>query len=181
MSVPPSQSWRSKAFLIIAAKLFILWMYHSLPNHCTANGHSGCVQGLLFETIYFSIKSNAANNLVHVIYISLSPSTFIIQDRFLQAISLDQIAQAFLFYQLKLINFSKLATVDTHYWTSHVVQVVKNSPANSGDLRDVCLIPGLGRCPRGGHGNPLQYSCLDNSMDRGAWRATVHKIAKRWI
>ena len=52
--------------------------------------------------------------------------------------------------------------------------VVKNLPASVGDARDTGLIPGLGRCPRVGNGNPLQYSCLENSMDRGAWRATVH-------
>ena len=45
--------------------------------------------------------------------------------------------------------------------------MVKNPPANGGDIRDVGLIPGLGRCPGGGHGNLLQYSCLENSMDRG--------------
>ena len=56
--------------------------------------------------------------------------------------------------------------------------VGKNPPANAGDARDVGLIPGSGRFPGGGHGNPLQYSCLKNSMDRGAWRATVHGVAK---
>ena len=50
-----------------------------------------------------------------------------------------------------------------------VVTVVKNAHANSGDLRDMGSVPGLGRCPGGGHGNPLQYSCLENPMDRGAW------------
>ena len=49
---------------------------------------------------------------------------------------------------------------------------------NSGDVRDMDLIPGLGRCPRGGHGNPLQYSCLENPMDRRAWQATDHKVAQ---
>ena len=53
-------------------------------------------------------------------------------------------------------------------------------PASAGDIRDVGLIPGLRRSPRGGHGNPLQYSCLDNPMDRGAWRAMVHRVAKSW-
>ena len=48
--------------------------------------------------------------------------------------------------------------------------MVKNPPANAGDIRDVGLIPGFGRSPRRGHGNPLQYSCLENSMDRGAGR-----------
>ena len=52
---------------------------------------------------------------------------------------------------------------------SQVVLVVKNLPANAIDVRDVCSIPGSGRSPRGGHGNPLQYSCLENLMDRGAW------------
>ena len=51
---------------------------------------------------------------------------------------------------------------------SQVALVVKNMPANAGDLRDPVLIPGLGRSPRGEHGNPLQYSCLENPMDRGA-------------
>ena len=56
--------------------------------------------------------------------------------------------------------------------------MLKNPPANAGNVRDVGSIPGLGRCPGGGHGNPLQYSCLENPMDRGAWRATVHRVTK---
>ena len=56
--------------------------------------------------------------------------------------------------------------------------VVKNLPANAGDARDSGLIPGLGKSPRGGNGNPLQYSCLENSLDRGAWQTTVHEVAK---
>ena len=56
--------------------------------------------------------------------------------------------------------------------------MVKNLPASAGDVRDTSLIPGLGRSLGGGHGNPLQYSCLENPMDRGAWRATVHSVAK---
>ena len=56
---------------------------------------------------------------------------------------------------------------------SQVTLVVKNSPANAGDIRDTNLIPGSGRAPGGRHGNPLQYSCLENPMDRGAWQATV--------
>ena len=59
-----------------------------------------------------------------------------------------------------------------------VALVVKNLPANAGDIRDVVLIPGSGRSPGGGHGNPLQYSCLENPMVRGAWWATVQRIAK---
>ena len=56
--------------------------------------------------------------------------------------------------------------------------VVKNLPANAGDARDVCSIPGWGRFPGEGNGTPLQYSCLENSMNRGAWRATVHGVTK---
>ena len=58
--------------------------------------------------------------------------------------------------------------------------MVKNSPANTGDIRDAGSVPGLGRSPEGEDGNPLQYSCLKNSMDRGAWRATVYRVAKNW-
>ena len=61
---------------------------------------------------------------------------------------------------------------------SQVVLVVKNPPANAGNIKDVGLIPGSGRSPGGGPGNPLQYSCLENPMDRGAWRATVYRVAK---
>ena len=56
--------------------------------------------------------------------------------------------------------------------------VVKNLPANARDARDVGLIPGSGRSPREGNGNPLQYSCLKNSMDREAGQATVHEVAE---
>ena len=56
--------------------------------------------------------------------------------------------------------------------------LVKNLPANVGDVRNMGLIPGSGRSPGGGHGNPLQYSCLENPMDRGAWQAAVHEVAK---
>ena len=56
--------------------------------------------------------------------------------------------------------------------------VIKNPPAKAGDTRDMGSIPGWGRSPGGGNGNPLQHSCLENSMDRGAWRATVHGVAK---
>ena len=61
---------------------------------------------------------------------------------------------------------------------SQVELVVKNPPANAVDIRDAGLIPGTGRSPGGEHGNPFQYSCLKNPMDRGAWRATVHGVTK---
>ena len=58
--------------------------------------------------------------------------------------------------------------------------MVKNVPASAGDIRDVGLIPGSGRSPGGGHGHPLQYFCLENPMDRGAWQAPIHGIMKSW-
>ena len=58
--------------------------------------------------------------------------------------------------------------------------VVKNLPANAGDARDKHLIPGSGRSPGVGIGNSHQYSCQENSMDRGAWLAAVHGVAKSW-
>ena len=61
---------------------------------------------------------------------------------------------------------------------SQMALLVENLPANVGDVRDVGSIPGLGRSPGGGHGNPLLNSCLENSMERGAWQATVHRVSK---
>ena len=61
---------------------------------------------------------------------------------------------------------------------SQVALVVKNPPANAGGRRDAGSIPGSGRSPGEGHGNPLWYPCLENPMDRGAWRATVHRVTK---
>ena len=57
---------------------------------------------------------------------------------------------------------------------------VKNQPADVGDTRDAGLIPGLGRCPGEGNGNTLQYSCLENFIDRGAWKAIIQGITKSW-
>ena len=71
---------------------------------------------------------------------------------------------------------NKLYTVLYIIWASQMVLVEKKLPL--GDLRDSGLIPGSGRSPGGGNGNPLQYSCLENPMDRGAWQAIVHGVAK---
>ena len=60
-------------------------------------------------------------------------------------------------------------------WASQVALVVKNHPANAEDMGS---IPGLGKYPGGGHGNPFHYSCLENPMDRGGWRATVHGVTE---
>ena len=64
------------------------------------------------------------------------------------------------------------------YWVSQVALVLKNPPASAGNRRDASLIPGSGRAPGGRHGNPLQYSCLENPLDRGARQATVLRVMK---
>ena len=61
-----------------------------------------------------------------------------------------------------------------------MVLVVQNPPANAGDAGEAGLIPGLGRSPRGENDNPLQYSCLENPIDRGAWQVTVYGVTKSW-
>ena len=63
---------------------------------------------------------------------------------------------------------------------NQVVLVVKNLPANAGNLRDMGSILGSGRSPGGGHSNQLQHSCLENPMDSGAWWAMVHTVSKNW-
>ena len=68
-----------------------------------------------------------------------------------------------------------------HYYitrASQVTLVVKNLPANAGDIRNMGLIPGLRRSPGEGDGKPLEHSQLENPMDRGAWRASVHVVPK---
>ena len=66
----------------------------------------------------------------------------------------------------------------SHTWGFLCGAVGKNPPANAGDTGDAALILGLGIFPRGGNGNPLQYSCLGNLIDRGAWWATVHGVQR---
>ena len=68
-----------------------------------------------------------------------------------------------------------------NYGASQMALVVKNPPASAGDIRDTGSIPKLGRSPREGNGNPLQYSCPENPMDRVTWWATVRGVAKSWI
>ena len=63
---------------------------------------------------------------------------------------------------------------------SQVTLMVKNPSVNAGEIRNTGWIPGLGKSPGEGHGNPLQYSCLRNLMDRRAWQATVHWVVKSW-
>ena len=77
---------------------------------------------------------------------------------------------------MKLLLPSKIQVYDNKGFPGSTV--VKNSLARAGDTRNVGSIPGLGRSPGGGNGNPLHYSCLGNPMDRGVWRAIVHGVAK---
>ena len=84
------------------------------------------------------------------------------------------------FYKMNIFNnvvqWLNKITCRPHLVDSQMARVGKNPPANAGDRRDVGSIPELGRSLGGGHGNPLQYSCLENPMDRGAWGATVQGI-----
>ena len=96
---------------------------------------------------------------------------------------------------MKQIGFSiRMNFIIRHSWSlmqndkprqcigaSQVALKVKNPPSNAGDIRDLGSVPALGRFPRGGNGNPFQYSCLKNPMNRGAWWATVHLVAKSQI
>ena len=77
-------------------------------------------------------------------------------------------------YVLSIISIFSLSIYKTHQ-SYPVVSAIKNSPANAGDMGS---IPGPGRSSGKGKGNPLQYSCLENPMERGAWQATVHGVAK---
>ena len=86
-----------------------------------------------------------------------------------------------LFYPLPLVllfTFFCVCLYTGILGTSQVVLVVKNPSANAGDITDKGSISGSGRSPGGGHGNPLQYSCLENLMDRGAWQVIVHSVTK---
>ena len=82
---------------------------------------------------------------------------------------------SFVFGFLSLLCVSSIS-----FGASQVVLVIKNLPANARDIRDVGKILRSGRSPEGGHGNPLQYPCLDDPVDRGAWWASVHRLAKSW-
>ena len=78
------------------------------------------------------------------------------------------------------VYWSKMSCARSQMGASQVALVVKNLPVKEGDIRDTCSIPGSGRSPGGGNDNPLQYSCLGNSMERGAWWAAVHEAAQSW-
>ena len=76
-----------------------------------------------------------------------------------------------------ITEFLKRCTIKI-MWTSQVALVVKYPPANAGDPGDTVFIHGSGRSPGGGHGSPLQYSCLENFMNKGAWQTRVHRVTQ---
>ena len=88
----------------------------------------------------------------------------------------------FIFYENKqhYIAEHNAKFTGLYLWASQVALVIKKPPAAQETLWEADLILGSGRSPGGGPGNPLQYSCLENPKDRGAWRATVHRVAKSW-
>ena len=82
----------------------------------------------------------------------------------------------------KKMVYKKLHTLAVVFGLPRWRQWVQNPPANAGDLTgDPGSLPGSGRCPGEGNGNPLQYSYLENPIDRGAWWATAHSVAQSWI
>ena len=89
-----------------------------------------------------------------------------------------QILQSWRFPQPQQLMNTAKELYSIRVLASQVVLVGKNQPANAGDIRDEGSIPALGRFPGGNFGNPLQYSCLENPMDREAWWAVVHRVAK---
>ena len=84
-------------------------------------------------------------------------------------------------HQFQRWSFSIYSFGNSYFRTraSQVALLVKNPPVNAGDIRDLGSIPGLGGSPGRWHGNPLQYSCLENPLDRGAWQPAVHRVVKR--
>ena len=84
------------------------------------------------------------------------------------------------FMYLLLFQLTNIASYTVIYRASQVALMVKNLPAYAGDIRDVGWVPWSGRSPRGGHDNPLQYSCLENPMNRGAWWTVAHRVTKSW-
>ena len=82
---------------------------------------------------------------------------------------------------MKLLDRTYFLKLYGNVWGFPDNSVSKESACNVGEAGDVGLIPGSGRSPGGGHGNPLQYSCLENPMDRGSWQATVHGVTNSQI
>ena len=153
------------------------------PQHCKA---------IILQLIFLKILSLSLDfSTLIIIYLTLHFYRFI-SLRFIQPLELSK------FVYFPTLGISRGIISSNHFlewhlfplllrfhdknarvllWASQEAQMVKKSACNAGDQG---LIPGLGGSPGEGHGNPLQYSCLENPMDRGAWGATVHEVAKCW-
>ena len=81
-------------------------------------------------------------------------------------------------FKIKMLLYELKCSYPSAGKASQVVLVIKNPPPNTEDIKDAGSVPGLGRSLGVGHGNPFQYSCLENPMDREAWQATIHGVAK---
>ena len=79
-----------------------------------------------------------------------------------------------------MVQYLHLTYAHTLIWASQVGLVVKNPPASAGEMRNMGSIPRPRRVPGGGHVNPVQYSCLENPVDKGSWQSIVHRVAKSW-
>ena len=130
-----------------------------------------------------TVKQYLVSLCLHNINSSINPLT----DTFIQCIywvnngSLLCLTESHIYYKLLGYTFLNMWTMNYIYpWASQVALVVKNPPANTEDKRDASLIPGMGRSPGEGHGNPLRYSCLENPMDRETQWPIHQRVSKTW-
>ena len=126
------------------------------------------------------LKNSYKSPLVHCRVSNLSKSRYFLQMWFLFHLLI--LLRCFIKYLIRLVIFAIWHFTESENSSLTIIfpggTVVKNLPASSGDIRDTGSIPESGRAPGGGHGNPLQHSCLENPMDRGDWQAMVQGVAK---
>ena len=116
-----------------------------------------------------------------ILWVPGIPLSYSFYSSFLPSFSSHQVSFSSFPWPERWVNFKVLTICTNFMGASQVTLEVKNPPANAGDTRDSGSILGSGRSPGGGSGNPLQYSCLENSMDRWAWQAIVHGATKHQI
>ena len=129
---------------------------------------------LLFELMYFWLSLKTVFSVLIMDSVCLSPSWNNYED-------IAGLVLWIITFLNPIITSSSFSPVYSFYLFIYDFPggtVVKNPPANARDVRDLGSTPESGRCPGGGNGNPLQYSCLGNPVDRGAWWATAHSVAK---
>ena len=167
-SQPSCPAWRLQAS---QGAQGMLWQTASWDPH-------SCISFLIEAISHFTVLCGA-----EFLWLWLKPPQRVLLDK---AFVLQQIQMLVKSNSFQIMNWKCRYTggaplgVSASYihWASQVVLAVKNLPASPGDVRDAGSILGSGRSPGGGHGNPLQYSCLENPVDRGAWRATVYRVSK---